>query len=145
MITPPLMPATPAVASTAPMSPPNMACDDDDGMPTSQVARFHRIAPTSPASTISGVTSLSSTMPDEMVLATSVDSRAPTRLSTAAMATAVLGRSAPVATDVAIAFAASWKPLVKSKMSATTTTIETSASTLMDGTSASRSPAGPFT
>ena len=48
-------------------------------------------------------------MPPEIVLATSVDRKAPTTLSTAAINTAVRGRSAPVATEVAIAFALSWK------------------------------------
>ena len=41
------------------------------------------------------------------------------------MMTATLGLSAPVATDVAIALAESWKPLVKSNASAVTTTITT--------------------
>ena len=45
--------------------------------------------------------------PPEMVLATSVERNAPTRLSTAARATAVLGLIAPVAIGVAIALAVS--------------------------------------
>ena len=57
-------------------------------------------------------------MPPEIVLATSVDRNAPTRLRLAARSTATLGFSAPVAMGVAIAFAVSWKPLVKSKNSA---------------------------
>jgi hypothetical protein len=67
----------------------------------------------------------SSTRPLEIVLATAVDRNAPTRLSTADTATATLGLSAPVAMDVAIALAVSWKPLVKSNTNAvmiTTTT-----------------------
>jgi hypothetical protein len=36
-----------------------------------------------------------------------------------------LGRRAPVAIEVAIAFAVSWKPFVKSKISAVTTTTTT--------------------
>lgn len=52
------------------------------------------------------------------VRATSTERKAPTRLSTPASSTAVLGFSAPVAIDVAIAFPVSWKPLVKSKASA---------------------------
>ena len=39
-----------------------------------------------------------------------------------AIATATLGRSAPVAIDVAIAFAVSWKPFVKLKTKAVITT-----------------------
>src|SRR4051794_21381956 len=49
------------------------------------------------------------------VSATSTERNAPTRLSTADSATATLGRSAPVAIEVAIALPVSWKPLVKSK------------------------------
>ena len=83
------------------------------------------IAPIRPAKTIGAVTSWSLTMPPEIVLATSVDRQAPMTLRTAAMMTATLGLSAPVATDVAIALAESWKPLVKSNASAVTTTITT--------------------
>ena len=64
-------------------------------------------------------------MPLAIVAATEIDRKAPTRLSTPDRATAILGLSAPVAMDVAIALAVSWKPLVKSKTRAvmTTTTI----------------------
>ena len=64
-------------------------------------------------------------MPPETVFATSVDRNAPTRFKTAASVTAVLGLIAPVAIGVAIALAVSWKPLVKSKNSASTTTSAT--------------------
>lgn len=47
------------------------------------------------------------TRPLEIVLATSTDMNAPTRLSTADMATAVLGLRAPVEMVVAIALAVS--------------------------------------
>ena len=97
----------PAPMMTAPISPPNRACDDEDGRPTSQVIRFHRMAPTNPAKTMVGVTSASLTIPPEMVFATSVDRNAPATFSTAAMITATLGLSAPVATEVAMAFALS--------------------------------------
>src|SRR6185312_4112751 len=56
------------------------------------------------------------------VSATSTERKAPIRLRTPERATATLGRSARVAMDVAIAFAVSWKPLVKSNASAVTTT-----------------------
>jgi hypothetical protein len=46
----------------------------------------------------------------------------PTRFRQPAIATATLGRSASVAIDVAIAFALSWKPFVKSKTNAVITT-----------------------
>ena len=64
-------------------------------------------------------------MPPEMVLATSVDRKAPTRFRIAASSTATLGLSAPVAMGVAIAFAVSWKPFVKSKKSASAMTSTT--------------------
>ena len=107
------------------MRPPNSAWLELEGMPSSQVSRFQMIAPVSPAKTIAGVTSESSTMPEEIVLATSVDMNAPTTLRTAASATATRGRSAPVATEVAIALALSWNPLVKSKARAVITTMAT--------------------
>ena len=69
-----------------------------------------------------GVTFPSSTSPLEMGLATWTERKAPTRFRTPAMSTAVRGSSAPVAIDVAIALAVSWKPLVKSNASAVTTT-----------------------
>src|SRR5664279_2996383 len=118
-------PDAPAPISTAPISPPNRACDELEGSPNSQVVRFHRIAATSPAKIMVGVTSASLTMPPEIVLATSVDRKAPTTFSTAATSTAVLGLKAAVATEVPIAFALSWKPLVKSKNSAVTITTAT--------------------
>jgi hypothetical protein len=56
------------------------------------------------------------------VTATEIDKNAPTKFATADMATATLGLSASVAIDVAIALPVSWKPLVKSKPRAVTTT-----------------------
>jgi hypothetical protein len=83
------------------------------------------MAPTRPAKIMVGVTSASFTMPPEMVFATSVDRNAPATFSTAAISTATFGLSAPVATEVAIALAESWKPLVKSKNNAVMITNET--------------------
>jgi hypothetical protein len=51
------------------------------------------------------------------------------------MATATFGRSAPVAMDVAMAFAVSWKPFVKSKTSAVATTTTTMTDAFMYGAS----------
>src|SRR3954449_5846864 len=48
-----LTPAQPRPATVAPISPPNRACDELDGRPSSQVSRFQTIPPISPASTIS--------------------------------------------------------------------------------------------
>ena len=63
------------------------------------------------------------TIPLATVAATLTERNAPTRLSAAEMATAVKGLSAPVAIEVAMALAVSWKPLVKSKAMAVITTI----------------------
>ena len=80
------------------------------------------IAPTRPASTTLSVTASGSTMPVATVAATFSETNAPAKLKTAATTTAVRGESARVDTLVAIAFAVSWKPLVKSKKRATMTT-----------------------
>ena len=47
-------PWTPAARTTAPMRPPNSACDEEEGSPKSQVARFHRMAPANPAKIMAG-------------------------------------------------------------------------------------------
>src|SRR5215203_7407414 len=93
--------SAPEATQVAPMSPPINACDELEGNPTSQVNRFHTIAPTSPAKITVGVILVSSTSPLEIVLATSTERNAPTRLSTPASSTAVRGLSAPVAIEVA--------------------------------------------
>ena len=114
----------PWATKAAPTSPPIRACEDDDGSPNHQVARFQAIAPIRPANTIAGVISSASTMPLATVAATSSEMNAPTKLSAAAMVTAVRGCIARVEIDVATALAVSWKPLVKSKASAVATTIQ---------------------
>src|SRR3954465_3436572 len=47
-----LTPSQPRPAIVAPISPPNRAGDELEGRPSSQVSRFHTIAPVSPASTM---------------------------------------------------------------------------------------------
>jgi hypothetical protein len=70
------------------------------------------LAPTSAASTTTCVTSPGSAKPVAIVVATAVPVTAPTKLKSAATIVAVrIGRT-PVETTVAIAFAASWKPLM---------------------------------
>jgi len=108
------MPPRPAPTSVAPIRPPKRAWDELDGRPSSQVSMFQVIAPMSPAkisernsSAPAARIASSWMMPPEMVLDTSVDRKAPTRLRRAARSTAVLGLSAPVAMGVAIAFAVS--------------------------------------
>ena len=84
-------------------------------MPKYQVVTFQRMAPTRPAKMIGTVTVSWSTMPLAIVAATVTEMNAPTKLRIDASPTATRGRSARVAIVVAIAFAVSWKPLVKSK------------------------------
>src|SRR6266545_4218343 len=60
--------------------------------------------------------------PDPIVLATAVPERAPTKFRIAAMRIACQGARTRVAMTVAIAFAVSWKPLMKSKITAATRT-----------------------
>jgi hypothetical protein len=88
------------------------ACEDELGMPYHQVMRFQAIAPARAASTTCWVTIAGSANPEAIVLATAVPVTAPTKLSTPAMSTAVRMGSTPVETTVAIALAASWKPLM---------------------------------
>ena len=76
------------------------------------VMRFHADAPISAASTTVCVTSAGSAKPDAMVFATAVPVTAPKKLRTPAMRTAVRMGSTPVETTVAMALAASWKPLM---------------------------------
>src|SRR3954449_6428935 len=113
----------PLATSAAPMSPPISACDELDGSPAHHVARFQPIAPTSPQNTTVVVTAPASTMPEPTVAATFSEMNAPAKFRIADSATAKRGDIARVDTDVAIAFAVSWKPFVKSKASAVTTTI----------------------
>ena len=70
------------------------------------------MAPMRAAATIAWVVVASLTSPEPMVLATAVPANAPMKLNAAAMSTATWGRSARVATDVAMALAVSWKPLM---------------------------------
>jgi hypothetical protein len=112
----------PDAAIVEPMTPPISACEELDGMPSSQVTRFQMMPPQRPAATTVSVTTLVSTRPLAIVAATARERNAPTKLSSPEIATAVRGPSAPVAIEVAIALPVSWKPLVKSKAKATMTT-----------------------
>ena len=51
-----LIASVPEATQVAPMSPPINACDELEGNPTSQVSRFHTIAPASPAKITVGET-----------------------------------------------------------------------------------------
>ena len=96
-------PPPPTAASTAPTTPPTSAWEELDGIPKSQVMRFHTMPPTSPPRTTSRVTTPASTIPLAIVAATASDKNAPTRLRLAERSTARRGLSARVAIDVAIA------------------------------------------
>jgi hypothetical protein len=116
----------PAFASVAPTMPPIRACELDDGMPYHQVITFHAMAPISAPNTTCWSTMPGSTMPLPTVAATfSWNTAIAMTLKKAAKATACCGFSTPVLTTVAIEFAASWKPFMKSNSSASTTSIAT--------------------
>ena len=76
--------------------------------------RFQVIAPTSAAATMIWPSSPAGVVasPEAIVLATAVPVSAPTKFAVADIRIACSGRSARVETDVAIAFAVSWKPLM---------------------------------
>ena len=85
-------------------------------MPKYQVMRFQAIAPRRPPSTTSELTTVMSIRPEPIVLATAVPNRnAATKLKKAAQKTACNGDSTRVDTTVAIEFAESCIPLMKSK------------------------------
>jgi hypothetical protein len=74
------------------------------------------MAPTSAAKMSIGSTTAGFTIPFPMVFATRVSRlKAAMKLKKAAQITAILGVNTLVPTTVAIEFAASWKPLMKSK------------------------------
>ena len=112
----------PALAMPAPSSPPTSACELDDGMPAHQVTRFQMMAPTSAPKITCGSMAFADTMPTPSVSATCrPKNRKAMKLKNAAHATAYCGRSTRVETMVAMEFAASCRPLRKSKTSATAT------------------------
>src|SRR6185436_7486026 len=122
----PRMPRPP-LAKPAPISPPTRACDELDGSPHHQVSRFQVMAPPSAPMITARSMAAGSTMPLPMVLATLGSKMAKARkLKAAAQTTAADGVRTRVETSVAIEFAASWKPLMKSKSSAAPTMAQTS-------------------
>ena len=102
----------PAATSVAPNRPPIRAWLLELGSPKYHVSRFQAMAPISAAAITAWVVVSSSTSPEPIVLATAVPANAPMKLNDAAIAMACRGWSARVATDVAIALAVSWKPLM---------------------------------
>src|SRR5580704_563544 len=106
----------PLDAIAAPQRPPISAWVDDDGNPNRHTMTFQIMAPTMAANkTVSPSAAFGVAMMLPTVLATLVDTSAPAKLHTAASASATRGRNALVEIGMAIALAASLKPLVKSK------------------------------
>src|ERR1041385_5580831 len=102
------------------------ACDELVGRPKYQVIRFQAIAPIRPHKITPWVTFSTCSMPLPMVEATAVPKKkAAMKLKNAAQITAYFGESTRVDTTVAMELAASWKPLMKSKVSAAMTISET--------------------
>src|SRR5829696_1339907 len=107
-----------------PIRAPIRACEELEGRPARQVMRFQVMAPNNTAMSIESATPSAGATRLPTVFATSACSNcvvttAPMRLRTAEKATAIRGDIARVPTAVPIAFAVSWKPLVKSNRSAT--------------------------
>src|SRR3954471_16019779 len=119
----PSMALAPSLTKAAPTTPPMSACEELAGNPSHHVARFHVIAPIRPANTTVVVIASAWTMPLATVAATASEMKAPAKFRTADIATAERGDIARVETDVAMAFAVSWNPFVKSKASAVATTM----------------------
>ena len=78
----------------------------------------HRAAAATPARMVIRLMESVSTMPVPTTLATAVPERAPARFMSAARITALVGERTRVETTVAMALAASLKPLTKSKRTA---------------------------
>src|ERR1051326_2012703 len=117
-LTPPRARAAPM---PAPQRPPMSACVELLGKPRYQVMRFQQMAPrraamitTSPALKSRVLAIVFETLAWKNATVTT----APTRLKVADSSTAAWGEIARVETDVAMALAVSWKPLVKSKPTA---------------------------
>src|SRR5215213_7179009 len=106
-------------------------------MPYTHVIRFQTIAPRSPPRMTCGSTMFCSIIPPPTAFATAtppVNSAA--KLNVAAQNTAASGLRTRVPTIVAMEFAESWKPLMKSNRKATATiatTYQTTASGVLDG------------
>src|SRR5258705_13677613 len=115
-----------AVAKAAPHSPPMSAWLELEGKPNHHVVMFQINPARTAASTVHIVTTSASTKPLPTVEATAPPRSAPVKLKNAAIAMACRGVRTLVETTVAMALAASWKPLLYSKMTAARTTVRKS-------------------
>src|SRR4051812_5554828 len=97
--------SAPPAAKADPTTPPISAWDELEGRPRYQVARFQKIAPMSPAKTTVGVITSPLTTSLATVAATASEMKAPTKLNTAAYATAIRGGIACVEIEVATTLA----------------------------------------
>src|SRR5215213_10315580 len=106
-------------------------------MPYTHVIRFQTIAPSSPPRMTCGSTMLCSIIPPPTAFATAtLPVKRARKLNVAAHTTAASGLRTRVPTIVAMEFAESWKPLMKSKKKATATiatTYQITASGVLDG------------
>jgi hypothetical protein len=100
----------------APANPPISVCEEDEGIPNHQVARFHIIAATMPEKITGNVMYCSRTvfetvfaMPNPLKY---LAMKKATKLKKAAHNTALKGVRTLVDTIVAIELAASWNPLI---------------------------------
>src|SRR5258705_12948173 len=110
----------PALTTAAPAKPPINAWEELVGNPQTHVIRSHTIAPMSPARITHSSTTAVWTTPLPTVRATLTPKpNAATKLKNTAQTTTSSGVSTRVDTTVAMELAASWKPLMKSKTSAT--------------------------
>jgi hypothetical protein len=98
----------PALVMAAPTSPPIIVCEELDGIPNHQVARFQIMAAVKPLPITVRSTTYGSIIPFPMVFATwRPSTRNATKLKNAAQTTAHFGDKTLVDTTVAIEFAAS--------------------------------------
>src|SRR2546425_5317449 len=114
--------SAPWADSAAPITPKMSAWLEDVGSAATKVMRSQAIAAISAATTISCVTTVESTIPAPTVRATASPVSAPAKLRTPARRMAWSGVRTRVATTVAMALAASWKPLTNSNATPRRTT-----------------------
>jgi len=118
LITPPIITElTPELAIAAPTRPPTRVWEELEGKPHHHVNRFQAIAAIRAADITVRLITSGSITPFPIVAATfNGNTRKATKLKVAASKTAEKGDKTLVETTVAIEFAESWNPLMKSKI-----------------------------